>query len=102
MNWTVLYSMIRKLSAKVNSLENLSPFSYKGSVETKADLPAKATKGAMYTVKSENNAEYVWSGTEWVSIGEDSTALRNDVNELKSLGLVKKNGVLCVRHRKEN
>ena len=56
MNWTVLYSFIRKLTSKVNSLENLSPFSYKGSVETKADLPAKATKGSMYTVKSENNA----------------------------------------------
>lgn len=63
MNWVVLYSFIRKLTSKVNSLENLSPFSYKGSVETKADLPAKATKGSMYTVKSENNAEFVWSGS---------------------------------------
>lgn len=102
MNWAVLYSMITKLTSKVDSLESLSPFSYKGEVATRSDLPARATKGAMYTITNEDNAEVVWSGSKWVDIGPDTKQIKKDVEDLKSLGLVKKNGVLCVRHRKEN
>ena len=102
MNWTVLYSMIKKLTSKVDNLESLSPFSYKGEVATRSDLPAKATKGAMYTIADEDNFEVVWSGSKWVDIGPDIKQTKADVEELKSLGFVKKNGVLYCRHRKEN
>ena len=45
---------------------NIEPgYTYKGSVDTVADLPDDATNGDLYTV---DGVQYVWDGTQWVNI----------------------------------
>ena len=43
-----------------------SGYTPKGSVASASDLPASGDKiGDFYWVEDEENAEYVWNGTEW-------------------------------------
>lgn len=70
MNWTILWSKIKANSKAISELKNLSPFSYKGSVATVADLPSDANKGDVYTVE-ENGEEFVYTGIIWMSLSKD-------------------------------
>ena len=62
----ITYALLKK---KIGGLE--SGFNYKGSVATAADLPSSASKGDLYTVTNENNAQYVYDGTAWQQISNE-------------------------------
>lgn len=73
----VTYALLKKKVGETNArIDALGTgFNYKGSVASVSALPKGATKGEVYTVNGENNAEYLYDGTAWVRIGEDNSAI---------------------------
>lgn len=69
----MVYSMLmKKVGGAISVVENFpSGYSYKGSVEDETDLPNNAQVGDMYTVEAEDNEEYIWNGTEWITPESD-------------------------------
>lgn len=70
MDNVTLYGLLKKdvgaTDAAVNSLQ--PGYTFQGSVSAAADLPATGEKGDLYVVKNEDNAQYVWDGTEWLAL----------------------------------
>ena len=66
----VTYALLKK---QIGSLaENIEPgYTYKGSVATASALPNDASKGDLYTVTGEGNAQYVWDGNSWRMLNAD-------------------------------
>lgn len=62
----------RALGAKANQkIATLgTALTYKGAVETSADLPADASTGDVYVV-SEDGKSYAYNGSTWDEIGSD-------------------------------
>ena len=67
---TVLYGLLQKQVGAVGAAVNsLSPgYTFQGAVTLASDLPATAGKGDLMIVKNENNAQYVYDGTEWLAL----------------------------------
>ena len=81
-NISGLNNEIDRLDNKIDEAvaEFTAPLSYKGEVQTIADLPSGATPGDIYNVISLNK-NYIWNGTEWVVYADtiDFTGIENQI-----------------------
>ena len=67
--YAMLAGKVKALDSKYGSLTE--GFDYKGSVADTSALPTSGnTAGDLYTVASEENARYLWTGSEWVNLDE--------------------------------
>lgn len=70
---------VESLGEKFNQI--LPGYTYKGSVDTKTNLPSDATTGDLYTVEDEDYTQYAWDGEQWVSPQYPSIA-QEQINSL--------------------
>lgn len=73
---------IGKVDERVTKIEDLSPFTYKGSVPSYADLPTNAKKGETYTIEDTGD-EYVYGGNSWIKLGNNITI--EDLNKKQDI-----------------
>lgn len=66
----ITYALCKKYTNKrIEDLQALGPFIFKGSVATYDDLPTSGQhKGDVWTVEDTGD-EYLWSGTAWIRFG---------------------------------
>lgn len=57
---------------RIKKIEDLSPFTYQGSVPSYADLPSNAKKGETYTTEDTGD-EYVYDDNSWIKLGNNIT-----------------------------
>lgn len=64
------------VTALQNAIEAIQKgFDYKGSVASQSALPSNPEVGDCYTVTNEENAEYLWDGSNWIDIGSSITPI---------------------------
>ena len=64
------------VTALQNAIEAIQKgFDYKGSVASQSALPSNPEVGDCYTVTNEDNAEYLWDGSNWIDIGSSITPI---------------------------
>ena len=73
---------VSEVDERIKKVEDLSPFIYKGSVPSYADLPANAKKGETYTIEDTGD-EYVYSGNSWIKLGNNITT--EDLNKKQDI-----------------
>ena len=79
--YALLAGKVRALDSKFDGVAE--GFSYKGSVASVSALPASGnTAGDLYTVTAEGNARYLWNGSEWVNLNDETAELQNALNDL--------------------
>ena len=109
----VTYALLKKLSGSVDKkIEAISEgMTFKGSVQTEADLPSSATGGDLYIIE-DTGTKAVWDGSKWLKfdnnvqiqaldksvvvdgskVGVALSKNKNNVLELKNDGLFVQHG----------
>lgn len=72
--WSVEQAILSRILALATRLDALrekigAALRFKGSVQTKNDLPENADLGDVYNVVAEGGMNYAWTGSEWDALG---------------------------------
>lgn len=67
-----------------------SVYKFKGSVDTRADLPTDPEVGDVYDIKDEGGMDVAWTGTEWDDLGGVSISFATK----DTAGIIKPDGVV--------
>lgn len=72
--WSVEQAILARILALATRLDALrekigAALRFKGSVQTKNDLPENADLGDVYNVVAEGGMNYAWTGSEWDALG---------------------------------